>query len=57
MFLGMGYVMFFKLSKCAFLILLTVFLLSGSAYYLLVANSCGIENKCANFFGFPIVIH
>ena len=57
-FLGSGNSLFFKVSKYVGLILLIVFLVTGSGYYLIAGNVCEKEgNDCGSFFGFPIIIH
>ena len=53
LFLGVGYALFYKLTKYFAWIILLIFFISGSGFYFLVTLKC--ESECIFFFGIPII--
>ena len=51
--MGVGYPLYFKLSKYITSMILLVFLISGSGLYYLLTVNC--EQNCLSFFGFTII--
>lgn len=53
LFLGLGYPLFFKLTRYFSMIISMIFLISGSGFYFLVTLQC--REKCIRFLGIPII--
>lgn len=53
LFLGVGYPLFYKLARYFGLIIVLIFMISGSGYYFLVTLNC--TKECVYFFGIPII--
>jgi hypothetical protein len=53
--MGVGYPLYYKITKYFFLILLGIFFISGGAMYFLMTFHCSSSEKCLTLFGIPIV--
>jgi hypothetical protein len=53
--LGVGYPLYYKLSRYFFLILLGIFFISGSAMYFLMTLRCEGNQTCLTIFGIPVI--
>jgi hypothetical protein len=51
--LGIGYPLFYKLTRYFGMVIFIIFIISGSGFYFLVTLNC-VEN-CVYFFGIPII--
>jgi len=53
--LGVGYPLYYKITKYFFMILLGIFFISGSAMYFLMTLQCQASTTCLTIFGVPII--
>ncbi len=53
--LGVGYPLYYKITKYFLMILLGIFFISGSAIYFLMTMQCSSPTSCLTIFGFPII--
>ena len=53
LFLGLGYPLFYKLTRYFAMIIGMIFLISGSGFYFLVTLNC--TSECIYFIGIPII--
>ena len=52
---GVGYPLYYKISKYFMFILLGIFVVSGSAMVFLMSLRCADSAKCISLFGIPII--
>ena len=53
LYLGVGYPLFYKLTRYFAVIIGMIFLISGSGFYFLVTLDC--KSECVRFLGIPII--
>ncbi len=55
LFLGVGYPLYYKLTRYFLAIMVGIFFVSGSAIYFLMALECSNRGTCYTLFGIPII--